>query len=696
MLYRQVIGTINSIVKEWVERTFTWQWTVFFLIFLVALVFRCWGLGDRAFHHDEYLHIQYSWNLANGHGFQHNPLMHGPFQFLLNAVVFDLFWASDVLARVSYAIAGAILVFLPYFLRNYVGMIPSLVISLMLAFSPSLLYFSRFARNDIYMALWTVILFILIWKYLKDNKDRYLFLSSAVLAFLYATKETAYIVTAIFAAFLFVVAAPEILAVIFRRMKLSEFSPASSCLLLLTTLMLPQWSAIIGIVQGPIGVILVNGDGALGLIGWPVGTGIFWVAGIISATIILSIAIGLRWRWKTWLVCAVIFYVIWATLYTTFFTNIGGLFTGIWQGLGYWVAQQGVERGGQPWYYYFVTGSVYELLPILFSVLAICYYLRKMDMLGAFLVFWSIATFIAYTYAGEKMPWLLVNVTLPLIFLSGKFIGDIFVSVPWRKITKDGSIALIISTPFAILIAVWILFLYVGGEFDTSLPNWILSGTMLAFLLLICVMIYRGNRQTNLLLLTLGLAIFLMGFGTTSGLRASYSHDDKYKEMFVYAQFSSDVKRVATSLKHKQSEIENYGNDTVIQIDDELRYAFEWYFREGHAYTNYRCFKRKNEEASLPGCSPLKEEPAVSAIIMTESHALDSLPYLTSFTKKGPYNHLLWFPEVYKGITIPDIAEGLMRRTSWRTALEFIMFRNIPSDWYNTRFVLYESLINGD
>ena len=103
-----MIGTIKLIVKEWADTTFTWQWVVFFLIFLVALVFRCWGLGDRALHHDEHLHIQYSWNLANGHGFQHNPLMHGPFQFLLNAVVFDLFWASDVLARVSYAIAGAI------------------------------------------------------------------------------------------------------------------------------------------------------------------------------------------------------------------------------------------------------------------------------------------------------------------------------------------------------------------------------------------------------------------------------------------------------------------------------------------------------------------------------------------------------------------------------------------------------------
>ena len=45
---------------------------------------------------------------------------------------------------------------------------------------------------------------------------------------------------------------------------------------------------------------------------------------------------------------------LWAALlYTTAFTNLSGLFSGVWQGMGYWVAQQDYGRANQPWYYYF-------------------------------------------------------------------------------------------------------------------------------------------------------------------------------------------------------------------------------------------------------------------------------------------------------------------------------------------------------
>ncbi len=38
--------------------------------------------------------------------------------------------------------------------------------------------------------------------------------------------------------------------------------------------------------------------------------------------------------------------------YTSIFTNGAGFFTGMVGSLGYWLEQQGVERGSQPWYYY--------------------------------------------------------------------------------------------------------------------------------------------------------------------------------------------------------------------------------------------------------------------------------------------------------------------------------------------------------
>ena len=85
----------------------------------------------------------------------------------------------------------------------------------------------------------------------------------------------------------------------------------------------------------------------------------------------ISISVGLVWNWRRWLVCAAIFYAIFAFFYTSMFTNINGLATGMIGSLGYWLEQQGVRRGSQPQYYYLaVVLPFYEFLPILGSILA--------------------------------------------------------------------------------------------------------------------------------------------------------------------------------------------------------------------------------------------------------------------------------------------------------------------------------------
>ena len=65
-----------------------------------------------------------------------------------------------------------------------------------------------------------------------------------------------------------------------------------------------------------------------------------------------------------------------------------GVGSGVWQSLGYWVVQQGEGRGSQPWYYYTVITTLYEFLPLLLSIVGSVYYLRKRDRFGLFLVYW--------------------------------------------------------------------------------------------------------------------------------------------------------------------------------------------------------------------------------------------------------------------------------------------------------------------
>ena len=185
-----------------------WEAAAYGAVLSVAAVMRLWDLGARAMHHDESLHSFYSWGLANGSGYTHIPMMHGPFQFEANAAVFFIAGDGDYTARLLYALVGTGLVALPLLLRSRLGRLGSLLASVMLAFSPAMLYFSRFARNDILMAAWTLGLVICLWRYVDEGRNRYLYFAAALLALAFATKETAYLVTAILGLFLILLVTP--------------------------------------------------------------------------------------------------------------------------------------------------------------------------------------------------------------------------------------------------------------------------------------------------------------------------------------------------------------------------------------------------------------------------------------------------------------------------------------------------------
>ena len=95
-----------------------WEIVLYIAIFMVAIVTRFYDLGARVMSHDESLHTLYSWNLYAGKGYQHDPLMHGPFLFHANALIYFLFGDNDFTARTAPALFGIVLVILPYWFRQ--------------------------------------------------------------------------------------------------------------------------------------------------------------------------------------------------------------------------------------------------------------------------------------------------------------------------------------------------------------------------------------------------------------------------------------------------------------------------------------------------------------------------------------------------------------------------------------------------
>ncbi|MCH8090233.1 MAG: TIGR03663 family protein [Chloroflexi bacterium] len=481
------------------------SWEAAFYLGLIAIagVMRFWDLGARAIHHDESLHAFFSIDFLGG--YKHNPLMHGPFQFLGLNLIFNIFGASDTAARALAAAFGTALVGMPYLLRSYMGRWGSVVASTLIAFSPSLLYFSRFARNDALMAVWTLGLVIVTWRYLSQGKARYLYIGAALLSLSFATKENSYITLIVLGSFffllwlrqpsgraggegggegkakvleswvskrlgrltavlgrlgpylipsplVFVLAAGWVISAvlwsldifdIFGRVDLtfslvslgivvgvyiailpwliflrrSRVSPGRWMLnwwwsvpglrlargrfggwtppplsgpgalwLLLVLLPLPLMGAAAGLLQGPLGLTLANPNSLEGMEpdhrpgfpdGAPVGEVSLAIAvGIVMYLFVISVAIGLKWDRRKFLISGAVFWGIFLLLYTTLFTNPGqGLGSGLWQSLGYWIAQQDVGRGAQPWYYYLILGGTYEFLALALVVAAAVWYL---------------------------------------------------------------------------------------------------------------------------------------------------------------------------------------------------------------------------------------------------------------------------------------------------------------------------------
>ena len=405
-----------------------WYVAAFASLIAVALGLRLWGLGDRAIHHDESLHMFYAWELFQGSGYEHIPFMHGPFQFFGSALTFRLFGDSDFTARLLYAAFGAALVGMPFLLRSYIGRSGALIAAGLLAISPTLLYFSRFARNDIYIAVFTLATVIVIWRYLKEQKQSYLYALPVLLMLGFVTKEVTFITTAIFLIYLefqltsdlvdqlrasrsmrpvevaltYVALVPTawLIAIFWpllegprKRWSLTTLPAAGHLAIIMGTFALPQFAA--GVQKIP---FLSLGDADV-FNGPDEGTVKVLAIVIFFAA---SAYIGLLWNWRVWAIGAVLFYIPFFLLYTTFFTNggdiwnvytfftneggglwhtsgqfwrgEGGFWTGIWGSLDYWLSQQLVRRGSQPDYYYFITLPVYEFLPLVFATGGALYY----------------------------------------------------------------------------------------------------------------------------------------------------------------------------------------------------------------------------------------------------------------------------------------------------------------------------------
>lgn len=841
-----------------------WEKAIYIAFIIIALIIRMWGLGNRVMSHDESLHTQFSYQYYRGDGFQHTPLMHGPFLFHITALSYWLFGVNDFTARLPFALLGVLLIVLPYFLRSWIGRIGAIFTSFIFLISPYLLYYSRYIREDITAIVPYLLMAILIWYYLDRREEKFLWMFAAVVGWLFTTKEVSFIYVAIFGSFLVIRLLPQLVTSNWlggvRGKMLWPVVVLAAGLLMIglgfvgeraagratavpeattesteavegetavaepttssTAETVLRWIMVIGVGVAALGLLL--GANAMRpyldnypefdlivllstlllplisalfitLAGWnprdytvtqcalagqetwtpiqlalqrfispswwscTVNSGLARIFFFLILTLIVSILVGLWWNRRRWLISAAIFYSIFLVLYTSVFTNPGGIVSGSVGSLGYWLEQQGVQRGSQPGFYYLFVVPFYEFLPVLFSFLAmrlwftgqrlnkiIGYWLivgllawfsyslvnwwfnaqavsigqevsrfpggliALIILLGGvllwflvwagriknsyelqdrslfslfrwqlvlefmpFMMWWLLLTWAAYSYAGEKMPWLSTHFVIPMAIMAGWYfnekLGEFTIQ---RLLNKDTLLfmGLTIVLVIAIFLAVGPLILGTVQFGDQQLENLSQTGRILGGLAAVALLLWLwlktrarvtdGRLRSALWSLTVFaiLSVLTIRFAYLS----SFPNADSTKEFMVYAHGAPAVKSIILDQVEELSQ-RLYGDKSikVAYGGEGVPWPFTWYMSQ---YPNAVYF------ASNPSAS-LQESPIIIAGRSQQTRTWDEIEaILGDEYTSNTYTYLWWPMEDYRQINWtgilgdPNAPEGTVRR----------------------------------
>ncbi|VVB91791.1 Dolichyl-phosphate-mannose-protein mannosyltransferase [uncultured archaeon] len=423
----------------------------FILIIVAAFSLRLYHLDERVFHHDEAAVGYFTYKLFNDGTYSYDPSFHGPFMYYVTAEMYRRMGDNIYSSRLLPAIFGASMLFLLFPLRKYIGNMGMVLAAFFFAVSPSFLYYSRFYREDIFIAFFTLLALVCAVKYAEKYTESgysylrvfYLFLAGAALVSLAALKENAYIMMALIAFFLLL---------LFIRQNGYKGLPGR----------------------------IKSRDKQLFI---PVAEGLFLIFVVL---------------------------VLFSLFYTGNVFDFSGMKVAVEKAISHWYEMHKIQRIGGPYYFYLPIIALYELPVLIFGVLGAAYYgycdkkkekmftiflaywvivdimyiltnyypasgrflptsyipaafviylpllvfgiltvLKSRNLFYSFLIYWTVTNLVVYSYVQEKVPWLVLNPLLPLVILAAAYLGE---RLPGLKLNSGAGavtlIALILSLTF--------------------------------------------------------------------------------------------------------------------------------------------------------------------------------------------------------------------------------------------------------
>lgn len=335
------------------------------------------------------------------------------------------------------------------------------------------------------------------------------------------------------------------------------------------------------------------------------------------------------------------FGILYVLIFSNFFFAPERLADGFYRGIEYWLEQHDKRRLDEPWFYYPMLMLLYETFAVFCVFIALVYFpivffrrTRRRERFiftakGVFIgltFWWTFLALVLYSVAGEKIPWLNMQIALPASLATAAFLNDFFRSLNWKRLLawKEG---LLFSGMFVLMFVsvVVILGQLINfpkiGQYDAGFGRVVVaSDTLLSWAQLVLVAIigvtlfgvsvwlWRSGRLAGSVArasIFLFFGVLLLGYCLKSSIALNYQHPDVAIEPMIYTQTTPEVPlfvqrldRLGRDLRDIYSVVPQQAtagsipvtyNDPAnskglpVFMSTEVAWPLSWYFRD---YTN--------------------------------------------------------------------------------------------------------------
>jgi len=432
----------------------------------------------------------------------------------------------------------------------------------------------------------------------------------------------------------------------------------------------------------------------------------------------------------------VAFGILYALLFGNFFFYAQGLADGVYRGLEYWVAVHDTRRIDQPWFYYPLLMLLYEPLPTLLTLVALIafpvgwvrravgkgkFVFTLRGLMAGYCAFWSVLAMIAYSVAGEKVPWLNIQVALPAILTAGIVADNVFRRINWRDLYKPSQ-GLLFGGLFGIMFIATTIFIMLALSKpapQNQLVQMILAGIIVVGLFAATVWMWRihllSGRLMRATILTL-VSLVLLAYGFKATLMLNFNNGDINIEPMIQVQttpelllFVERVSKLSRDYRNDQTPATDTpkvvadptgGRNLPVLLSQNVAPPLTWYFRD---YTDINYFTPNNDSSQNTEAAPAKDARGNQYAIIAMDRSEDQFKIqdqLKDGYTRQLYRRYWWFPEDdsgYLGITKtptnsadPNRDRKNILNTDWKKLWE--TFTVQPSAEKMWRYILFREV----